>query len=445
MKIKDLDQKKICFLGFGIEQEALLKFILARKIQAQISVCDARDEAALNGRLDGFSQSAIDWRLGKNFKKDLSGFDVIFRVPGYPLSAPEIIKAKKKGALISSPTKLFFDNSPTKNIIAVTGTKGKGTTSGLIVKILQTAKKSAYWGGNVGVPIFCFFDKLKKTDYVVLELSSFQLEDLEASPHIAVITNLYPEHLSPADPVNPNFHQDFKGYCNAKLNILSRQSRKDYAVISKNLSQQCQIKGNFRLNLGKAQKIYFEKKDFVSRLAGDYNQENIGAAYEVAKLLNIKEGLIKKGVKAFRGLPHRLEFAGEKNKVKYYDNSIATTPESVAADINSFAEDKILIVGGADKGADFKSLALAIKAKNVKRAIVLPGQGSKRLLKALEGVRVEKDLVTLAKDMKQAVYFASREASAGDVVLLSPACASFGLFKDYRERGRIFQEEVKKL
>lgn len=442
MEIKRLKNKKILLLGFGTEQEALLGFLFKHGLAGDITVSDGRSRSELKDRLKNYKNREIKWIFGPGYDKSLDRYDVIFRVPGYPLFSDAIKKAKKRGSVITSPTKLFLEDPPTGNTIAVTGTKGKGTTSGLITQILKTANMRVFWGGNVGIPIFGFYDQLKPGDHVVLELSSFQLEDIEASPHIAVITNFFPEHLKPADPVNPNYHKSFDAYCSAKLNILKFQGKNDFAVVNKNWRGQCRIEGNARLSLGKARKIYFGKLDLPSRLAGRYNQENIAAAFETAKILGIKEGLIKKGVKAFRGLEHRLELVRELKGVRYYDNSIATTPESVIADINSFPEEKILILGGADKGAEFKGLAEEISRK-VKTAVLFPGRGSDRLRQALRAQKFNN--IIHADTMKQAVFEASQAARPGGVVLLSPACASFGLFKNYHDRGRQFKEEVGKL
>lgn len=443
--IEKLNKKNICFLGLGIEHEAMLNYLWKQGLEADITICDSRPKEALHGRIDNLPPINVKFILGKDYDKSLEQFDVIFRVPGYPLHKTEIRQAIKAGVEVTSITKLFLQNSPTKNIIAVTGTKGKGTTSGLIVKIISTAGKSVYWGGNIGVPIFDFYEKLQSDDMVVLELSSFQLEDIDVSPHIAVITNIFPEHLQAADPNNPNYHKSFKVYCNSKLGILAYQSARDYAVLNSSIKKQCLVRGKIKVNLGRANKIFFEKKEIVSRLAGEYNKENIGAAYEVGKILGIRDSIIRKGIKNFKGLPHRLELVREKDGVKYYDNSFATTPESTMADIFSFTEDKIIIIGGADKGADFSGLANAIKKNNVKKAIILPGEGSNRIIEELNRVEMPGERMILADNLNEAVSKAHQSTHTGDVVLLSTACASFGLFKNYYERGEKFKAEVLKL
>lgn len=420
----------------------MLKFLWEHGLEADITIADSRSREKLVKRIGNLPPIQARFSLGDAYDRDLDRYDIVFRVPGCPMHKKEIIKAQKNSVEITSVSKIFLQNPKTKNVIAVTGTKGKGTTSGLIVKILATAGKTVHWGGNIGVPIFSFYKEIKKDDFVVLELSSFQLEDVDVSPHIAVITNIFPEHLQPADPNNPNYHKSYQSYCNIKMKVLAYQRPGDYAVLNPDIKNQCMAKGKMKVNLGKANKIYFNKQEFASRLAGEYNKYNIGAAFEVGRILGIRDSVIKKAVKNFKSLPHRLEFVRELNGVKYFDNSFATTPESTIADIQSFAEDKIIILGGADKGADFNKLAEVIRHSNVKLSVILPGEGSTRILKELDSVKINKERVILVDDMEQAVRCAYENSRMGDVVILSTACASFGLFRNYYERGDKFREEV---
>jgi UDP-N-acetylmuramoylalanine--D-glutamate ligase len=326
--------KKIAFLGLGSENVELLRFFLAKKLNAEFTICDAKKKKDLSDRIKEFQgRKNISWQMGLEHDRELDKFDIILRVAGYPLFSPALKKAVKAGVEISSPTKVFFELAPTKNIIGVTGSKGKGTTSGLIYEILKTAGKGVYWGGNIGIPMFSFFKKLEKQDWVVLELSSFQLEDIKESPQIAVITNLFREHLSPADPVNPNYHKSMADYINAKLNIIKFQKRGDLAAINKKIKKAISKE---KAKLGQGKKVYFTDSDFVSRLPGKHNRENIAAATVVAKHIGIREALIRKAIKKFRGLPHRIELAGVARDIRYYDDSFATTPESSIIALRSF-------------------------------------------------------------------------------------------------------------
>lgn len=445
--IKQLQNKKIAFLGFGIENQALIKYLVKKKVKCEMTICDARPKEKLGGKyLELNKENAINWQLGKNYNKHLDQFDILFRSPGWPIFCPGIQEALKVGCELSSPMKLFFNLCPTKNIIGVTGTKGKGTTSSLIYAILKKAKKRVWLGGNIGTAPFEFLEKIKKTDWVVLELSSFQLEDLTASPRIAVITNFYKEHLAPADPHNPNYHRTLRGYLEAKLNIVRWQKRNDYAIsnFKIQISNDKQIpKSKFQISKLASKLIYFKKSDLPSKLIGEHNKENIAAAVEVAKIAGVGDAVIKKAVAGFKGLEHRLEFVKEINGVKYYNDSFATTLESSITALRSFSQPIILLAGGADKGADFRQFAREIK-KRVKFVVLLDGKATPRLKKDLQNAGFENKRMKSAKNISGAVSVAREKASAGDVILLSTACASFGMFKNYKERGRLFKYEVSK-
>ncbi|MEI6597042.1 MAG: UDP-N-acetylmuramoyl-L-alanine--D-glutamate ligase [bacterium] len=424
----NLKNKKIAILGLGLENLFLVKYILKHKVKCEITVCDARVE--IKNKLPAL------WQLGKAYNKNLGKFDVLFRAPGWPLNCPGIKIAKKKGVIVSSPMQLFFELSPSKNIIGVTGTKGKGTTASLIYEILKTAGKRVWLGGNIGVAPFSFIDKIKKTDWVVLELSSFQLENTTVNPYIAVITNFYSEHLAPADPNNPNYHKSLKAYRDAKLNIVKYQNKEDKAVLNYKL----QIT-NYELK-AKGQKIYFKKSELKSRLIGEHNKENIAAAVEVAKIVGVKQEIIKKTVANFKGLEHRLELVRELDGIKYYDDSFATTPGSTIIALKSFTTPIVLFLGGADKEADFSELAKEVK-KRCKFVVLLNGKAKPRIKKELLKVKFSENKIKLVNNIKDAVLSAHEQANNGDIILLSTACASFGMFKNYKQRGDLFKAEVK--
>jgi UDP-N-acetylmuramoylalanine--D-glutamate ligase len=395
----------------------LLALLKSQKIKTNITIKDTKQDP-------------------KNFNKNLYQFDILFRSPGWPLFCPGIQEAKEKGLTeISSPLNLFFALSPTKNIIGVTGSKGKGTTASLIYQILKDTGKKVWLGGNIGVAALSFLTKIKPSDYVVLELSSFQLEDLKHSPKISVMTNLFREHLAPADPHNPNFHHSYNNYWQAKLNIAKNKENK-YLIANKNLKAKL---GGLKLP---GRKIYFNPSQLKSKLVGNYNQENIGAAIAVAKILKIKPGQYQKTIANFSNLEHRLEFVKEIKGVKYFDNSFSTTPESTILDLKSFSEPLILIAGGADKGSNFKPLAQAIK-KKIKFLILLVGKATPRIKKELKQIKFPKEKMLEVNSLARAVKIAKQKANSGDIVLLSPACASFGLFKNYKERGNLFKHYVK--
>ena len=504
--LKFLQNKKIAMLGLGVENLALVKFLLnnfsGRKTHPglrpplqggkyYITVCDPKSAAELGDRFLEIKElarknklSEINLMSGVNYDAHLADFDIVFRSPGYPLFNKNLIKAKKAGVEISSAMELFFEICPTKNIIGVTGSKGKGTTASLIYEIINVGtqnlaflrKRHVFLGGNIGTAPFEFIDKIKPSDFVVLELSSFQLEDLKISPKIAVITNVFKEHLAPADPNNPNYHKSMKDYWAAKANIFTHQKKSDWLVANEKLKSKIPLlrgvaapRGRGVLN-GGTKVIFYSKSDLPSNLTGEHNKENIAAAMAVAKILKIKDETIKKAVKNFNGLPHRLEFVAEIDRVKYFDDSFATVPDVSVIALKALCHceesapggrrgnpastahgeiasrgarnDKniILLAGGADKGSDFKNFAREIK-KRVKYLILFRGKGSERLKKTLRVMRYA--LWVDVDNMKDAVKIAKSRSKPGDVILLSTGCASFGCFKNYKERGDLFKAEVR--
>lgn len=437
MSIKKISKKtKVALLGLGLDNLALLKLFTNNKAPLDITICDLRSK----NNLPIIKAKNIKYKIGLDAKKNLDEFDILFRSPGWPLACPGIKDALKKGKTkISSPLNLFFSLCPTKNIIGITGTKGKGTTATLIYQILKNnfknTNKKIFLGGNIGISPLSFLEKINKHDFVVLELSSFQLEDLNYSPKISVITNIFKEHLAPADPNNPNFHSSFKNYWQAKLNIAKQKNNK-LIIINQKLKT---LVKNQKL-AGK--KIFFSTSKLPSNLVGDYNQENIAAAETVAKTLKIKPKIYQTVIKKFSNLEHRLELVANINNIKYFDNSFSTTPESTILDLLSFSEDIIQIAGGADKKANFQKLAITIK-KKVKLLLLLPGEGSVRIKNELKKINFDTTKLQEVSDMSQAVNWAKKNAESGDIVLLSTACASFGIFKNYKERGDLFKKYVK--
>jgi len=436
-ELKKLDGKKIALLGLGLENKSLLSFLDKQDINVEITICDKRNKRRLN--LPKLNKIKVKYQLGTSFNKSLDKFDLILRSPGWPLfclGVEEAIKSKK--TKVSSPLNIFFALCPSKNIIGVTGTKGKGTTSSLIYQMIKDSGKKAFLGGNIGIAPISFLEEIKPEDYIVLELSSFQLEDLQYSPHISVITNFYKEHLVPADPHNPNFHYSLETYWQAKLKIGKEQKKDDYLIANKKLKEKIE-KEELKNNV-----MYFSTSNLESKLTGDFNRENIAATIEVVKILKISPKIYKETIANFSNLEHRLELVTKLDGVRYFNNSFSTTPESTILDLKSFSEPIILIAGGADKGADFIELAEEIK-KRVRFLVLLEGGGTNRIIQELTTIDFPKDKYKTTNKMSRAVKLAHAKSHPKDVVLLSTACASFGLFKNYKERGRLFKEHVKKI
>ncbi len=427
----------------------------------------------------------IDQTKGENYLKKLDEFDLVVRSPGVKLSALEVYVSKEK---ITSQTKLFFDLAPCK-IIGVTGTKGKGTTSSLIYEMLKKQSSSAshsakasrdkkasgdrgfdaYLGGNIGVPPFEFLDKLNAQSVVVLELSSFQLIDLDKSPHVAVMLMTTSEHL--------DYHKDLQDYVDAKRNILRFQNEKDFAIINKDYlasrESDIETKGQvyYVTRVDEAQRGCFVKDNAIwirdgevleniintkdIFIPGEHNYENASAASMAAYLAGVKVRNISQVLKTFKGLEHRLELVSTVNGVKYYDDSFSSIPETTIAAIKAFKNPEILILGGSSKNSDFQELGEVIsKAENIK-AIIGIGKEWVRIKAQFrvqdspaspsEAGRAKFIIIEGADNMEKIVKAASKIALPGDVVLLTPACASFDMFKNYKDRGEQFKSEVLKL
>lgn len=473
-----LDNKKIAILGFGIENQALFKWLIFHNVK-DITICDANPNFKILGTKQlqiiksKIKNIKIKYQIGKDYLKNLKEFDVIYRTPGIPVNLPIIQKAKKHGTKISSQMKLFFENCPAK-IIGVTGTKGKGTTTSLIYEILMKnfqkskLKTNIYLAGNIGNAPIDFLDKLTKNDWVVLELSSFQLQDLDISPHIAVVLNITSDHL--------DYHKDTKEYIEAKTNIVRYQKINDYAVINQDYLT------SFRFAaISKSEDYYFSKnksvdlgcfikwmkkndgsrygeiimrtnnkdliitKTYNLNLKGEHNLENICAAITAGYLAGAGTESIKTTIENFKGLTHRIEFFYEYEGVRFYDDSASTNPDTTIAAIKSFTEPIVLIAGGSSKGADYKKLGKEIVKSSVKTIILMGNTGPKIkkaiLLSFFNNFKLK--VIDNIKTLKDAVLLAKKEANLGDVVLLSPASASFDSFKNYKDRGEQFKKTVK--
>jgi len=435
MTIKEITKETIAVVGLGSENFALLNFLFTKKIIFPITIFAFQGRQEIERHYPELEKwNHITWVISKPSFIRLKKFSLILKSPGAFFS-PELRKQLKESEVkVLAPMQLFLDFCPSKNIIGVTGTKGKGTTSSIIAAILKKDGKKVWLGGNIGVAPFSFIQKIKSTDWVILELSSFQLEDMTSSPHISIFTNFTPEHLSAADKNNPNYHPSLTRYWRAKLNIVRHQTENDYAVINGCLEDEIK---NAKL---KSEVIFFTTSTLSSNLPGDHNKENIAAAETVAELLNIPKAVVAAAVKSFKGLPYRLEKVADKQGILYYNDSFATTPSATITALKAFDQPVILIAGGADKGSNFKQLGRVIKQQNVKAVILFKGTALKKLILTLYK---KSAIINIASSMPLAVKKAQKLAEKGDVILLSPACASFGLFKNYKDRGEQFNRIVK--
>ncbi len=451
----DWKGKKVAILGYGIEGAAMLHFL--SKKGAIISIHDRRKKDELDQKLYSLiDESGATFLSGEKYLQDIESYDVIVRSPGVRVLQRELAEAAKKGVIITSQTKLFFDLCPGE-IIGVTGTKGKGTTSTLIYEMLKKAGKDVYLGGNIGVPPITFLEKMKADSWAVVELSSFQLQDLHKSPHIAVMLMVTSEHL--------DYHATHEEYVDSKRNLLRFQTAEDFAVLNRDypvtiesdiftdgavyrVSRErdtdngCFVSGNqVIVRKDNNDDVIIKTSDI--RLPGKHNWENVCAAVMAVKLAGVGDKHIVSVLKEFRGLDHHLELVREVNGVSYYDDSFSTTPETAVAAIESFEAPKILILGGSSKKSDFTQLGKLLREDETIKAIIGIGEEWERIKEQIGVSAVSKFFVIEgAEDMRTIVKAASKIAKKGNVVLLSPGCASFGMFKNYKERGKLFKEAV---
>ena len=428
---------KIAIVGYGAEGKASYSYW--RDLGHEVTIVDEKEISPYD------LPYGSDMLLGKNAFKYLAGYDLVVRSPGIN---PSKLKTDSK---IWSATNEFFAKCPAP-IIGVTGTKGKGTTASLIAAILTAAGKTVHLVGNIGTPALSVLPKIQPDDLAVFELSSFQLWDLEKSPHIAVALMIEADHL--------DVHKDMKDYVGAKSNIRRYQTDNDICIYHPTNELSAQVAA--ASTEGEAKRyavvddgaVYVKENTFfvqnqalcsndAVQLPGAHNLENACAAITAAlPFLDNAYDAIEKGLRSFTGLPHRLKLVGEKSGVRYYDDSIATTPGSAIAAISAFDEPKLLILGGSDKGADYTELIEACKSTDTHVLVIGALAGKLRKLCQKHHVAVT-DLA--GKTMQSIVRSATELAAPGSVVILSPAAASFDMFKNYADRGDQFVEAVKGL
>ena len=447
----NFSQKNVAVLGLGIEGQDVCQFLIKRG--ARITVFDQKITSELGKTAKRLKDRGIKLKLGKSYLENgLGEFDVIFRSPAFKISLPAIVKAKKKGSKISSATELFFKTCPAK-IIGVTGTKGKGTTSTLIYKILKRAGKRVFLAGNIGQPMLALLPKLDRKSWVVLELSSFQLQSLNFSPHIAVVLFITSEHL--------DYHRNIEEYIRAKSNIIRHQNKDNFAILNADnttsssfsrltpakifyFSRHKKVNGAMVINkkIMLTDKVIGPTKNL--KLKGEHNWDNVCAAITAVNCIGINKEIIQKEIFSFKGLEHRLELVTTIKKVSFYNDSFSTTPETAIAAIKAFQKPIILIAGGSEKGSNYSQLGKEI-AKSTVKILILIGLTAKRIRRAARSAGWQGEIIYQPGEMKKIIKIAFKKARPNNIILLSPACASFGMFKNYKDRGNQFKKNVKKL
>lgn len=431
---------KIAVVGFATEGRVSYDYYVG--LGHDVTICDHNTDLDL-------PESAKS-QLGDNYLDNLDQFDLIIRSAGIN---PKIILEKNPDVLpkITTAVNEFLKNCPTKNTIGVTGTKGKGTTSTLITKILEESGKKVYLGGNIGKSPLQFIDEIKPEDWVVLELSSFQLCDVKHSPHIMTCLMVVPEHL--------DWHDDLDDYIDAKTQVFMHQKHDDIAIYfaDSDFSEQIASASEGKVTIYykepgaiiKDNALYIADKKICDiheiKLLGNHNLQNICAAVTTVWQAGIDDLLaIKSIVTSFSGLEYRLQLIREVKGVRYYNDSFGTTPETAQVAVEAFDSPIILIAGGSDKGVPFDNLAQSIADSNVKTIIAI-GVTGPVIAEKVRALNDKIEVIEGLETMKDVVNKAHAIATAGDIVLLSCASASFGMFKNYKDRGEQFNQAVSEL
>ncbi|MBC7565309.1 UDP-N-acetylmuramoyl-L-alanine--D-glutamate ligase [Candidatus Saccharibacteria bacterium] len=426
---------KIAIAAYGVEGQASYRYY-SKDPTNDVTIFDQ------NPALVGPEGATIV--LGTDAFEKLGGYELILRSP--PI-APYHLRTDGK---IWSATNEFFAKCPA-DIIGVTGTKGKGTTASLIASILEAAGQKVWLVGNIGVPALDILEQVQPSDVVVYELSSFQLWDLEAAPRTAVVLFIEQEHL--------DVHKDMAEYVAAKGNITKFQTSDDLLIFNVENEFSRQIaEGSAAQKVGYPGRAtthiedgYFyngEQKMCsvdILQIPGEHNRSNAIAAIDAVWKYTQDAAAIEKGLHAFKGLPHRLAYVASVSDVAYYDDSIATTPTSAVAALTSFTQPKVIILGGSDKGGDYRPLLIELIKNTSIRAIVSIGANGAAITGMLDDQNLVKVHRVDSKDMNDIVATAASLAQPGDVVILSPAAASFDMFKNYADRGQQFIDAVNKL
>lgn len=437
-----LENKNILIMGFGVTGKSSLKFL--REFPVKIYIYDKKiDLQSL--KVDE------DFIIFKD--EDLDKIDLIVKSPGiYPFD-DLLVKAREKNIEIISDIELSYRYLKTDNVVAVTGTNGKTTTTTIVGDILKRKAKT-FVVGNIGRGILEITKEAKKDDFIVIEASSFQLEDtIKFKPHIALLTYVTSDHL--------DWHKTTENYVNAKFKIFANQDEDDFAILNyedKNLAKKYNLKaqkyyfsmekisergsyfedGKIFYNDGKSTEEILEVKDL--KIPGVHNIKNVMAAIIIAKLFGIDSNTIKRSISSFTGVEHRIEFVRELNGVKYYNDSKGTNPDSTEVAIAAMDGDVILIAGGYDKNSNFDNLIE--KSKDKLKTVILLGETADKISNSCKKSKVEFYIV---KDLNKAVELAKKLSLKGEDVLLSPACASWDMYSNYEARGRHFKDLVREL
>lgn len=457
-KLKEFNEyirfRKVAVIGIGVSNLPLIDYLYEKK--AQVTVFDERtiDEIPRE-TIDKITTYGFEYSFGKNCLEKLKGFNIIFRSPSCLPTRIELQEEANKGAIVTTEVEMLMEMCPCK-IIGITGSDGKTTTTSMINAILRKAGYNTFLGGNIGTPLFTRLSEMTPEDIVVLELSSFQLMNMQVSPNIAVITNITPNHL--------NIHKDYEEYIEAKKNIFKNQDENGILIlnydndITRNSSKEANRKVVFfsskvRLDNGfivdgniikecedKVRKHILNTDEVILR--GNHNFQNIATALAATKTL-VDTDIAVQAIKEFKPVEHRIEFIREIEGVKWYNDSASSSPTRTLSGINAFNENIILIAGGYDKNLDYEPLAKPVVDKV--STLILIGQTAEKIYDVVkeESEKQNKNIkIYMCDSLEQTVDIAKKSAKKGDIVLFSPASASFDMFKNFADRGEKFKNLV---
>jgi len=437
--------KKIAVLGLGVSNRPLVRLLL--EFGCDVTGCDRTPRDKVDAEVLELEAMGCRLSLGDSYLDGLTA-DLVFRTPGMHPANPALEALRERGAAVTSEMDVFFQVCPC-TILAVTGSDGKTTTTTLISEMLKAEGKTVWLGGNIGTPLLPLARQMKETDYAVVELSSFQLMDMTRSPHVAVVTNLAPNHL--------DVHRDMAEYVDAKKNIFRFQGGEDILVVNADNAITAPFVGSGVTKAfshqGKAVHVRLEN-GWITRggervlnkeeilLPGEHNVENYMTAIAAVEGL-VRDDTVVKVARSFGGVEHRIELVRIKDGVRYYNDSIASSPSRTIAGLRSFPEKVILIAGGYDKHIPYDVLGPEI-CLHVKK-LFLGGATGGQIRSAVEKCPGEKPEIVDCGDFESAVRAAAAAAQAGDVVLMSPASAAFDQFKNFMVRGEFFKKIIMEL
>ena len=452
-----INGKKVAIIGLGVSNLPLLDYLYENK--ARVTVFDNKElEKIEDDVINKINNYNFEYFFGDKALENLRNFNLIFRSPSVLPTNPYLVEESNRGAIVTTEIELLMKMCPCK-IVGITGSDGKTTTTSLINAILREGGYKTHLGGNIGMPLFTKLPQIEPNDILVLELSSFQLMGMEVSPNISVITNITPNHL--------NIHKDYEEYIDSKKNIFKYQSSNDLLIlnydneITRNCSKEAKGKVVFFSSKEKLSNGYIVDGNIIKKcedgvrlhilntdeviLRGNHNYQNIATALAATEgLVDLDKAI--KAIKEFEPVEHRIEFVKELNNVKWYNDSASSSPTRTISGLNAFHEGIVLIAGGYDKNLDYTPIAKPIVDKV--KTLILLGQTSGKIFEVVKKeleVENKKLDIHLCNNLKDSVNLAKKLAKPGEVVLFSPASASFDQFKDFADRGRQFKSLVNNL